>query len=143
MKSPTQRVARTVRIAALPLLCIAAGIVGQPALAGGNASGQPSGVTVAGSTTTPTASQSGLLSILLSVGPFAKTTTTTTSPTGVTTTTRTVTIPATALTNFFAGAGLSLPSPGSTTTYQGTTGVFTVTNNNGQVTVSLAQTSGS
>ena len=143
MKSSSPRVAHTVRIATLPLLFIAAGIIGQPALAGGNASGQPSGVTITGSTTTPPPAQSALTSIIMSGTPTTTTTTTTTSPTGVTTTTRTVTIPAASVAPTFAAVGLSVPSPGSTTTYQGSAGVFTVTNNNGQVTVSFSQTTSS
>ena len=143
MKSSSPRVAQTVRIATLPLLFIAASLIGQPALAGGNASGQPSGVTIAGSTTTPPPAQSALTSIIMSSGPFSRTTTTTTSPTGATVRTTSVTVSAASIAPTFAGVGLSVPSPGSTTTYQGSAGVFTVTNNNGQVTVSLSQTIGS
>ena len=139
MKSRKQVIARSMRIAALPLLLIAAGLCGQSVLAGGNSSGQPSGTTVAGSTTTPPAAMSALTGIVMSGTPVNSTTTTSTSSTGVTTTTRTVSMPASALTATFSSVGLSLPAAGASQTYVGSSGAtFTVTNNNGTITIAGA-----
>ena len=143
MKSRKQVIARSMRIAALPLLLIAAGVCGQSALAGGNASGQPSGSTVAGATTTPPPAVSALTAIVMGgAGPTVTTTTTTNTTTGAVTTTRTVSVPATVLSASFAAVGLSLPAPGGVSTFVGAGGTFTVTNNSGTVTVSFASTGG-
>lgn len=143
MKSRKQVIARSMRIAALPLLLIAAGVCGQSALAGGNASGQPSGSTVAGATTTPPPAVSALTAIVMGgSGPAVTTTTTTNTTTGAVTTTRTVSVPATVLSASFAAVGLSLPAPGGVSTFVGAGGTFTVTNNSGTVTVSFASTGG-
>ena len=143
MKSRKQVIARSMRIAALPLLLIAAGVCGQSALAGGNASGQPSGSTVAGATTTPPPAVSALTAIVMGgSGPAVTTTTTTNTTTGAVTTTRTVSVPATVLSASFAAVGLSLPAPGGVSTCVGAGGTFTVTNNSGTVTVSFASTGG-
>ena len=143
MNSRKQVIARSMRIAALPLLLIAAGVCGQSALAGGNASGQPSGSTVAGATTTPPPAVSALTAIVMGgSGPAVTTTTTTNTTTGAVTTTRTVSVPATVLSASFAAVGLSLPAPGGVSTFVGAGGTFTVTNNSGTVTVSFASTGG-
>ena len=141
MKSRKQVIARSMRIAALPLLLIAAGLCGQSALAGGNSSGQPSGTTVAGATTTPPPAVSALTAIVMGgSGPAVTTTTTTNTTTGVTTTTRTVSVPATVLGASFSAVGLSLPAPGGASTYVGAGTTFTVTNNGGVITITAVST---
>ena len=65
MKSPYQRIARSMRVASLPLILLAAGFCSQSAFAGGNGSGAPSGATVAGTSSVPTPGQSAQTSLLL------------------------------------------------------------------------------
>ena len=65
MKSPYQRIARSMRVASLPLILLAAGFCSQSAFAGSNGSGAPSGATVAGTSSVPTPGQSAQTGLLL------------------------------------------------------------------------------
>ncbi|MCC7227444.1 MAG: hypothetical protein IT507_12225 [Burkholderiaceae bacterium] len=135
MKSPTPRVARTVRFTALSLLLIAAGIVGQPALAGGNAAGAPSGVTLAGTSSAPPASVAAMIATL---GGPQVTITQGTNAAGVPTTTRSVVISTNLIANAFSVLGLPLPVPGTSRIYASLNPAvtFTISNNNGVMTLS-------
>ena len=88
---------------------------------GGNGAGQPSGSTVAGSTTTPTATMSGLTSVILSgSGPTTASVTTPTSGGGTQTTT-TVTVPASSVRTQLGAVGLVVGNDPNTT-YVGPSG---------------------
>lgn len=121
MKLDLQQKFRLSNAVVLPLLVVAAGLCGQPALAGGNGSGQPSGTTVAGSSTTPTATMSGLTSVIMTgSGP---TSTVTTSPVsgGGTQTITTVTLPASTVNSRLGAVGLAY-SYDPNVTYRGPSG---------------------
>lgn len=104
-----------------PVLAFTVALYGQSVLAGGNSSGQPSGSTVAGSTSAPTTTMNGLTSVIVSGSGPGRTTVTTPTANGGTQTTTTVSLPASTVVNTLNGAGLN-PSTTTETVYQGPSG---------------------
>lgn len=120
MESSIRIKSRSLQVAVLPMLVLVAGLCGQSALAGGNGSGQPSGGTLAGTATIPTATMSGLTSVIMTG--IGSTTTVTTTPTsgGGTQTTTTVTVPASSVARVFSNIGVRFDPSAR---YQGVSGV--------------------
>ena len=121
MKINMQLKSPSLRFVVLPLLVVTAGLCGQSASAGGNGSGQPSGSTLAGTSAVPTATMSGLTSVIMTgSGP---TSTVTTSPVsgGGTQTITTVTLPASTVNSRLGAVGLAY-SYDPNVTYRGPSG---------------------
>lgn len=114
-----QNKSRSLKIVVLPLLVVASGLCGQSALAGGSSSGQPSGSTIAGTAMTPTATMSGLTSVILTGSGPTSTVTNTPVAGGGTQTTTTVTVPSASVSSVFNNLGVRY-DPGAS--YEGPSG---------------------
>lgn len=125
----------SVRIAALTLMLSASVLWGQSVMAGGSAAGAPSGVTLAGTSTAPPASVAAMIATL---GGSQFTITQGTNAAGVPTTTRSVVISTNLIANAFSVLGLPLPVPGTSRIYASLNPAitFTISNNNGVMTLS-------
>lgn len=124
----------SVRNVALALALSASVLWGHSVMAGGNTAGGPSGVTVAGSSTTPPAGQAAMLATL---GSRQMTVTQGTNAAGQATTTYSVVISNNVIANTFSVLNLPLPVPGTSRIYVSPNGsqTFTISNVNGVMTL--------